>query len=175
MAGGEALAGEVGRERVEPVVWAAAAIAWWSRVQVSVGLPLRVAVVIRDQLFDVGVEDPRDSGVDLFAGLVVAAAEPVVDALQLLLGLGQRTLAGGGDLALLLGGVDVGDAQAAGLAGLGIGQLPVCERAAVAGAQLRREALLALGDVAHRAAARGPTSVRNRSRNPVWARSGTMN
>ena len=62
------------------------------------------------------------------------------------------------------------------LAGLGVGDLPVAERAAVAGAQLRGQLALALGDVAQRAAAASsPTSVRKRSRNPVWARSGTMN
>ena len=103
------------------------------------GLPLRVAVVVLISPSMLGADDPRDAGLDLLAGLVVAPAEPVLDALQLLFGLAQRALAGGGGLALLLGGVDVGDAEAAGLAGLGVGDLPVSERAAVAGAQLGRE------------------------------------
>ena len=73
--------------------------------------------------------------------------------LQLLFGLGQRALAGGGGLAVLLGGVDVRDPEVARLAGLGVCQLPVSERAAVPGPQLGREALLALGDVAQRSEA----------------------
>jgi len=97
-----------------------------------------------DQPLDVAVENPRDSGLDLLAGLVVAATEPVFDALQLLLGFGERPFAGGGGLALLLGGMDIRDPEAAGLAGLGIGQLPVSQRAAVSGAQLCRELLFAL-------------------------------
>ena len=39
--------------------------------------------------------------------------------------------------------MDVRDAELAGLAGVGVGDLPVSERAAVAGAQLGREPLLA--------------------------------
>jgi hypothetical protein len=53
----------------------------------------------------------------------------------------ERPLAGGGGLAVLLGGVDVGHSEAAGLAGLGIGQLPVSDRPAIAGAQLGRKLL----------------------------------
>ena len=97
-----------------------------------------------DQPLDVVFEDPRDSGLDLLAGLVVAATEPVFDALQLRFGFGERAFAGGGGLAVLLGGMDIRDPEAAGLAGLGIGQLPIAQRAAVSGAQLCRELLLAL-------------------------------
>ena len=75
------------------------------------GLPARVAVVTVDQACDGAGEDLGDARVDLLAGLVVAPAEAALDARERVLGLGQRALAGGGDLARLLGGVDVGDAQ----------------------------------------------------------------
>jgi hypothetical protein len=45
----------------------------------------------------------------VFAGPVVAAVEPALDACELAFGLGERALAGGGDLAALLGGVDPRD------------------------------------------------------------------
>ena len=65
------------------------------------GLAVAGAGGAADQPFDVGGDDPRDALVDLRAGLVVAAAEPVFDALQLLLGLREGTLAGGGRFAVL--------------------------------------------------------------------------
>jgi hypothetical protein len=54
-----------------------------------------------NQPFDVGCDDPGDACFDLFAGFVVAAAEPVFDALELLFGFGERPLAGGGGFAVL--------------------------------------------------------------------------
>ena len=137
--GGQPRAGEVGRQRVEPVGLGGGG----DRVVVARpgerGLAVAGGGGGADQPFDVGSDDPGDAGLDLLAGLVVAPAEPVLDALQLLFGLAQRALAGGGGLALLLGGVDVGDAEAAGLAGLGVGDIPVSECAAVFRAQLWRE------------------------------------
>ena len=127
------------RARRSPSVRAAAAIASWSRAKVSVGRPARVAVVTVIRPLDGAGEDLRDARVDLAAGLVVAPAEAALDARERVLGLGQRALAGGGDLALLFGGVDVGDAQRERLAGLGVGDRPVAQRAAVARA-LRRPA-----------------------------------
>ena len=91
-----------------PSVRAAAVIASSSRWKISVGLPARCGLdLMRLRLAG---EDLRDSRVDLAAGLVVAPAEAALHARERFLGLGQRALSGGGDLARLLGGVDVGDA-----------------------------------------------------------------
>ena len=67
------------------------------------------AGVDADEVLEVPGEDPCDPGVDLPAGSVVRAAEPVADVLELFFGLDERALAGGGDLAALLGGVDPRD------------------------------------------------------------------
>ena len=133
-----------------PSVRAAAVIASWSRQKVSVGLSAARAGGDADEGFGLAAEDLRDARVDLAAGLVVAPAEAALHARERVLGLGQRALSGGGDLALLLGGVDVGDAQRECRAGLGVGDLPVAQRAAVARAQRRGQVVLALGDVAER-------------------------
>jgi len=56
-----------------------------------------------DQPMDVLADDLPDAPLDLSGGLVVAPAEPVADPGELVFGLLQRALAGGGDLARLLG------------------------------------------------------------------------
>ena len=61
------------------------------------------AGVDADQVLELAREDPCDPRVDLPTGLVVRAPEPVLDVLELFFGLGERALAGGDDLALLLG------------------------------------------------------------------------
>ena len=80
--GGQALAGKVGRQRVDPVGLGGGG----DRVLVALPgdrrLPLAGAGGDGDQVLDLAGEDPGDSGVDLFAGLVVAAAEPVAHALS---------------------------------------------------------------------------------------------
>ena len=73
------------------------------------------------------VDDVGDPVVDLLAGFVVAAAEAVADAGEGVFGVGQGALAGVGDRGGLLGGPDVGDAQAVGGAGVAV---VVGERAA---------------------------------------------
>src|SRR5450755_3778232 len=104
LSGGQPRAGEVGRERVDPVGLGGGD----DRVVVARpgerGLAVAGGGARRDQPFDVGGDDPRDAFLDLLAGLVVAPAEPVLDALELLFCLAQRALAGGGGLALLLPG-----------------------------------------------------------------------
>ena len=64
--------GGCSRARRSPSVCPAAAIASWSRVQVSVGLPLRVAVVVLISPSMLGAMILGDAGLDLLAGLVVA-------------------------------------------------------------------------------------------------------
>jgi hypothetical protein len=103
-----------------------------------------------DQPGDVGADDLADAPLDLGLGLVVAPAEAACDAAELLFGLGERALPGGGELARVFGGVDVGDAEATRLAGLGIVEVPVGHRAAVARALRGGRACFALGDVAQR-------------------------
>ena len=56
-----------------------------------------------DQPVDVGADDLPDAPLDLDLGLVVAAAEPVAYALELLFCLRQRAFARVGDLRVLLG------------------------------------------------------------------------
>src|SRR5215217_4884781 len=89
---GAQASGEVGRERVDAV----GARGGGDRVVVA-GEAQRGAAGARggrdaDQARDGAGEDLRDAGVDLAAGLVVAAAEPALDARQGVLGLGQRAL-----------------------------------------------------------------------------------
>ena len=55
-----------------------------------------------DQPVDVGADDLANAPLDLGLGLVVAAAEPALHAGELLLGLGEGALSGGGDLLGLL-------------------------------------------------------------------------
>ena len=98
---GQALVGEVGRERVDPV----GAGGRVDRILVARPGECRLAVAgagaCRDQPLDVRGDDPGDARLDLLAGLVVAPAKPVLDALQLLLGLRERAFARGGRLAVL--------------------------------------------------------------------------
>ena len=125
------MAGEVRRERVDPVERGGGAIASWLRCQVRVGFPLRVVTVASIRPVTLRRGSGRSS-LDLVAGLVVAAAESVADALERVLGLRQRAFAGVGDLGRLLGGVDVRDAQRQRRrVSLG-GDLPVAQRALVA-------------------------------------------
>ena len=101
LTGGQSFAGEVGRQRVDPVGPGGRGDRLVVARPGEGGLGVAGAGGGGDQPLDVGGDDPRDAGVDLFAGLVVAAAEPVADALELLLGCGEGALAGGGDLAVL--------------------------------------------------------------------------
>ena len=123
LAGGQ-LAGDVGRQRVDPV----GARGLLDRLVVALVGERRLALggadADGDQPLDVLADDLPDAALDLGLGLLVAPAEPALDALELLLGLGQRPLSGGGDLRVLLAGVDVGDAEAPVLAGLGILEFP---------------------------------------------------
>ena len=73
-------------------------------------------------------------------GRIVAPAEPALDATESVLGFGEGALARRADLALLLGGMDVGDAPVPPLAGLGVTDLERAEEAAVTGALGRRQA-----------------------------------
>jgi hypothetical protein len=148
--GAQAAVFEVGGERVDAVGAGRLGDRLLVALEADRGAAVARAGLDVDEVGEPAREDLRDAAVDLCFGLVVAAAEAVADPFELLLGAAERPLAGGLDLALLLGGVDVGDAEAALLAGLGVGQLPVSDRAPVAGAQLRRQVALALADVAER-------------------------
>ena len=176
LAGGDP-AGEVRRERVDPVERC-------GRVdRVLVALPGECQLVVAggdghvDQAGDVGAEDLPDPTFDLFAGLVVAAAQSVAHPLERVLGLLTAHVRGRQrpgwpprrsgctpPAASAAGGVSVA------------GDLPVAQRAlehgsaAAAGASPRARA--GSGPDATRA---WPTSARNRSRNPALARNGTTN
>ena len=125
----------------------AAAIASWSRAPVIQGLPGPGAGADGDQVLDVAGEDLRDPGVDLFPGLVVAAAEPVADAGQGCFGRGQGALAGGGDGGGLLGGPDVGRPQVVAGAGVFAGDREGTQQALPGGALAGRQPPLPPGQV----------------------------
>ena len=77
-----------------------------------------------------------------------------------LLGFRQRALAGVG-VGWLLGGVDVGDAQVAGLAGLGVAHFPVAQHAST-GCADRRAGVAGVGSSSRaRSARHAATSARN--------------
>src|SRR5439155_7772182 len=103
----EAPIGEVGGERVDAVVQPGLD----DRLLVAFPGDRRTALASRgldlDQALDLAGEDPRHASVDLLAALVVAPPEAVLYPQQLRLGPLERPLAGGADLALLLGGMDV--------------------------------------------------------------------
>ena len=104
-------------------------IASWLRCQVSVRLALAGGDLDVDQAGDVGGRGSARCGARPVPGLVVAAAEPVADPRECVLGLDQGALAGGRDLGGFLGGVDVGDAQVSVARPLGSVSLPVAQRA----------------------------------------------
>ena len=156
---------------------AACWIACWLRCQASVGLPLRADDGDGDQPVDVLADDLPDAPLDLGLGLVVAAAEPVAHALELLFCLRQRALARGGDLGLLLGGVDVGDAEALAARRSRDPRAPSRVSAprylvrSFAGSRRSRSATCGSAR-----SAPGPSSAAGSARaKPVSARSGTMN
>ena len=91
-------AGEVRRQRVDPVT------RHGGGERFLVALPGHCQLVVGgadgdvDQAGDVDRDDLSDPTFDLLAGFVVPAAQPVAQALQRVLGLGQRALARVGDL-----------------------------------------------------------------------------
>src|SRR5205823_6239874 len=148
--GAQAPVGEVGGERVDAVGSGGLGDLLLAALPADRRAALAGCRVDLDEVLDGADQDLGDAAVELLAGLVVAPAEAASHPLELVLGSPERALACRFDLAFLLGGVDVGQPEAVAFAGLGVFELPIADRASVAGALGCLELAFALRDVAER-------------------------